>query len=75
MLSNLVTIISLGYNILTLRGGVSEWLKETVLKTVEPVRAPGVRIPPPPYCSFQIIWLITESRSGKSGFFCVCIFA
>lgn len=29
-------------------GGVAEWLNAAVLKTVEPSRAPGVRIPPPP---------------------------
>ncbi len=33
-----------------LSGGVSEWFKEAVLKTVEPLRVPWVRIlPPPPY--------------------------
>ena len=31
-----------------LNGGVSERLKEAVLKTVEPLRVPWVRIPPPP---------------------------
>ena len=29
-------------------GGVAEWLKAAVLKTVERLRVPGVRIPPPP---------------------------
>ena len=29
-------------------GGVGEWLKPAVLKTVRPVRVSGVRIPPPP---------------------------
>ena len=33
---------------LNLNGGVSERLKVTVLKTVEPERVPWVRIPPPP---------------------------
>ncbi len=31
-----------------LYGGVSEWLKEVVLKTIEVATLPGVRIPPPP---------------------------
>lgn len=31
-----------------LTGGVAEWLKAAVLKTVERLRVPGVRIPPPP---------------------------
>jgi hypothetical protein len=30
------------------QGGVAEWFNAAVLKTVVPVRAPGVRIPPPP---------------------------
>jgi hypothetical protein len=31
-------------------GGMGEWLKPAVLKTVELERVPGVRIPlPPPY--------------------------
>jgi hypothetical protein len=29
-------------------GGVAEWLIAAVLKTVVPLRVPGVRIPPPP---------------------------
>jgi hypothetical protein len=29
-------------------GGVAEWLKAPVLKTGDPLRGPGVRIPPPP---------------------------
>ena len=29
-------------------GGLAEWSKAAVLKTVVPVRAPGVRIPLPP---------------------------
>ena len=29
-------------------GGVGEWLKPAVLKTVRPERVSGVRIPPPP---------------------------
>ena len=29
-------------------GGMAEWFKAAVLKTVEPVRVPGVRIPLPP---------------------------
>ena len=29
-------------------GGVAEWSIASVLKTDEPVRVPGVRIPPPP---------------------------
>ena len=29
-------------------GGVAEWLKAAVLKTVRPERVSGVRIPPPP---------------------------
>ena len=29
-------------------GEVSEWSKEAVLKTVEPLAVPGVRIPPSP---------------------------
>lgn len=29
-------------------GDVSEWFKEAVLKTVESLRVPWVRIPPPP---------------------------
>ena len=35
-------------------GGVSEWLKEMVLKTIGLVRVPGVRIPPPPPVCFFI---------------------
>ncbi len=42
------TIGQFGY-IWALLGGVSEWSKETVLKTVVPLRVPWVRIPPPPY--------------------------
>jgi len=30
------------------RGGMGEWFKPTVLKTVELERVPGVRIPLPP---------------------------
>ena len=30
------------------RGGMAEWFKAAVLKTVEPERVPGVRIPLPP---------------------------
>lgn len=30
-------------------GGVAEWLKAPVLKTGDPLRGPGVRIPPPPH--------------------------
>ena len=29
-------------------GGVAEWLNAAVLKTVEVLQPPGVRIPPPP---------------------------
>lgn len=36
-------------------GGVAEWLNAAVLKTVEPSRAPGVRIPPPPPLRVVII--------------------
>src|SRR5258708_3833593 len=32
-------------------GGVGEWLKPAVLKTVRPERVSGGRIPPPPPCS------------------------
>ena len=38
-------------------GGVAEWLKAAVLKTVVPARVPGVRIPPPP----PSIWLIKRN--------------
>jgi hypothetical protein len=31
-------------------GGVAEWLKAAVLKTVGLERVSGVRIPPPPPC-------------------------
>ena len=37
-------------NNMALRGGLAEWSKAAVLKTVERLRVPGVRIPrPPPY--------------------------
>ena len=35
-------------------GGVGEWLKPTVLKTVRPERVSWVRIPPPPPASLGI---------------------
>ena len=38
-------------------GGVGERLKPAVLKTVEPERVPGVRIPPPPPCKFHTPFL------------------
>jgi hypothetical protein len=34
-------------------GGVAEWLKAAVLKTVRLERVSGVRIPPPPPLSVQ----------------------
>ena len=40
---------------LNLNGGVSERLKVTVLKTVEPERVPWVRIPPPPPATQKLI--------------------
>jgi hypothetical protein len=54
------------YAILQLCGGVSERLKEAVLKTVEPLRVPWVRIPPPPPFIF-IKKLLTNlvNSSGK----------
>ena len=45
-----------------LKGGVAEWLKAAVLKTVERLRVPGVRIPPPPP-------EIRKKPSGNCGFF------
>lgn len=35
-------------------GGVAEWFMAAVLKTVVLVRAPGVRIPPPPQTQLNI---------------------
>ena len=35
-------------NLITENGGMREWLKRAVLKTVVPERVPGVRIPLPP---------------------------
>jgi hypothetical protein len=36
-------------------GGMAEWFKAAVLKTVEPLRVPGVRIPlPPPFSVFDM---------------------
>ncbi len=48
-----------------MRGGVSERLNEAVLKTVELVRVPWVRIPPPPPERFDIICgEMAESAEG-----------
>lgn len=41
-------------------GGLAEWSKAAVLKTVVPARVPGVRIPKPPPIdkSHKILWLL-----------------
>jgi hypothetical protein len=48
-------------------GGVAEWLNAAVLKTVEPSRAPGVRIPPPPpFCDINALYLMRYLSSKFS---------
>src|SRR5579862_4827189 len=39
-------------------GGVGEWLKPAVLKTVRPERVSGVRIPPPPPRQSWLLFLL-----------------
>ena len=41
---------------LKIYGGVVEWLITAVLKTAEPERVPGVRIPAPPLRTFKPIF-------------------
>jgi hypothetical protein len=43
--------------LLRLDGSVSEWSKEAVLKTVEGLRPPGVRIPPLPPSNKAVLWI------------------
>ena len=55
-----------------LNGGMAEWLKATVLKTVVPLRVPGVRIPLPPQKenlnSFRVkIFLLEEGFEQERG--------
>src|SRR3979411_2550684 len=47
-------------------GGVGEGLNPAVLKTVRPERVSGVRIPPPPPYSHQIIFseVLSESKAN-----------
>ena len=49
-------------------GGVGEWLKPAVLKTVGPERVPGVRIPPPPPDPRWTIVSAHESREPERFF-------
>jgi hypothetical protein len=48
-LTSFIELMTRGRTAATLKsGGVAEWLKAAVLKTVRPGRVSGVRIPPPP---------------------------
>ena len=47
-------------------GGVGERLKPAVLKTVRPERVSGVRIPPPPPCSFVFVLRVLVHRRGAA---------
>ena len=46
-----------------LPGGVSEWSKETVLKTVGPNRASWVRIPLPPRGAARRGWCLPQPEA------------
>src|SRR5579863_4098377 len=54
-----------------MNGGMGEWLKPAVLKTVELERVPGVRIPLPPPFFFSNLFLILGAFSGAGIRSCV----
>lgn len=50
--ASIIIVACVGY--FNFNGGLSEWFKEAVLKTVDHSRGPGVRIPhPPPIFQFK----------------------
>ena len=49
-----------------LKGQVSEWFKEVVLKTTDGVSYPGVRIPPCPFLKLQSETLIKSVKFNSN---------